>query len=273
MKAAISGLRELALVVDAGQVIRVDLGGRRQPANLENTHRLVYELGDAQFIDCADLDEVHGRLCQAVEEVDALQLALILLDATLSIDTRRDAATELEESFKHGRTLQYVERILHARALGVEHDLVGAKKLLGTPGSVREFLVRLAEAQPSIHRVEAAWARIEEGMFQSISRRDAYARLTRLGVVHAFVHEWEASRRPDTQAASDLSTIIEAWRRALATAARVSSYQGIAQRGATMSVLSARDSAGTNKRKARFQNPAQVNHAQVGLQNLENAHG
>lgn len=268
MKAAISGLRELALVVDDGQVIRVDLAGRRQPAHPEHAHRLVYELGEVQFIDCADLDEVHGRLCQAVEDVDALQLALILLDATLSVDTRRDAAIELEESFEHSsQTVHHVERILHARALGVEHDLVGASEF--ATGNVREFLVRLAEAQPSIRRVEAAWARIEEGLFQSISRRDAYARLTRLGVVHAFVHAWDASRKLVLQVVSDLSTIIEAWRRELATTTRLSSYQGIVQRGMTMSVLSARDAAGTNKHKARFRS----NRAQVDLQNLENAHG
>ncbi len=109
----------------------------------------------------------------------ALQLALVVLDRELSIETRRDAATELEALLP--RAGESLRAVLFARPLHEEHDLAGATTLATRPG-VRALLGELSAAQPHARAVFDAWERLPDRLFETPHhRRECRATLVRGG--------------------------------------------------------------------------------------------
>lgn len=186
MNAAISGTKGFALIVEKEAVHVIDLDGRLRSARADDVRRMLDEPGDAVFVDCEGIDDVRQQLREATNRADALQLALILLDPRLSSDTRRDACGELAELFEVDSTVEYVERVLYARPLGMDHDLPGARAL-ASARPVDEFLDRLHAVQRASAWVEAAWNRIPENMFLEAPRRKQFASFVQLGVVRELV--------------------------------------------------------------------------------------
>lgn len=186
MNVAISGTKGYALIVDGDTVDSIDLDGRRLPARIEDARRMLDEPGDTLFIECKDLAEVQQSLHAAADKADGLHLTLILLDPSLSSDTRREASGELAALFEVESTIEYVERVLYARPLGPDHDLPGAQAL-ASARLVVEFLDRLQAVQRASDWVQAAWNQIPEDMFIEAPRRETFANFVQLGVVRELV--------------------------------------------------------------------------------------
>jgi RNA polymerase sigma factor (sigma-70 family) len=186
VNAAISGTKGFALIVDGEAVDVIDLDGRRGSAQATHVRRMLDEAGDARFIECRDLADVQWQLKKAANAADALQLTLIALDSLLSRETRHAACMELAELFKLESVVEYVERVIYARPLGLEHDLPGAR-VLASASVVGEFMNRLHAVQVASTRVCDAWERIIESKFATVSRRDTFACFVQLGVVRDVV--------------------------------------------------------------------------------------
>jgi len=178
MNAVVSGQAGVALLIDgewlssfgAGQTAEMT---RRSPGEVP---LLLGDAKDLQFLEGVELEEVRSRLEQASREVDALHLALILLDESLEPDTRRTAAEELDELLAVDGNLRFVENVLYAHPLPRGADLVGA--LAACPGNddrSRHLLKRLGSLQSVITEVYFAWEQIREGLFDGKHDR-AYAR-------------------------------------------------------------------------------------------------
>jgi len=97
-----------------------------------------------------------------------LHLALILLDAELSPDTRREAADELMELMLSEGVTGWVEGVLYARPLPSEADLSGALSCCpGNAEAARSLLLRLSARQGEIRAVYSAWEQIPTAIFGS----------------------------------------------------------------------------------------------------------
>lgn len=115
-----------------------------------------YLLGDAQdlqFIEDVGIEDVSSRLALATSQMDALHLALILLDSELEVDTRRTAAEELEEELEKPDVARFVEGVLYAHPLPREGDLSGARssctgRTARVQGMLRNLIDRLAALKP-----------------------------------------------------------------------------------------------------------------------------
>jgi hypothetical protein len=175
MNAVISGQAGAAVLVDGDTLSSLRAGHpgevvRRSPGEVP---LLFGDAKDLQFLEGVELEEVGIRLEQATEEVDALHLALILLDESLAPDTRRTAAEELEELLEIGEVGRFVENILHAHPLPRGADLSGARASCpGTAKLTRHFLERLGSLQGAIAEVHFAWEQIPEDLFEGKRDRD-----------------------------------------------------------------------------------------------------
>ncbi len=177
MNAVVSGQAKVAVLLDGETLssLRTDRPGevvRRTPGEVP---LLFGDAKDLQFLEAVELEEVSSRLELASKEVDALHLALILLDESLEPDTRRTAAEELEEMLDLKGIQRFVENILHAHPLPRGADLAGA--LASCPGNAnltRRLLERLGSLQGVITEVYFAWEQIPEDLFEG-KRDRAYA--------------------------------------------------------------------------------------------------
>ena len=168
MNAVVSGQAGVALLLDGDTLSSLRAGHpgeviRRSPGEVP---LLFGDARDLQFLERVELEEVSSRLERASEEVDALHLALILLDESLVPDTRRTAAEELEELLEIEGNHRFVENILYAHPLPRGADLDGA--LAVCPGDVnlnRNLLERLRSLQAVITEVYFAWEQVPEGLF------------------------------------------------------------------------------------------------------------
>ena len=126
-------------------------------------------LGDAldlQALENVELEEVSRRLDFATAQMDALHVALLLLDGSLSTDTRQTAAKELQELMEDEAVTVFVESALFAHPLPADADLLGAFAACSQETErTRSFLQRLASLQDQITAVHLAWKRIPTAVF------------------------------------------------------------------------------------------------------------
>src|SRR5689334_13783151 len=99
MDAVISGRAGTALLVNGQMLLSFDVD---EPDALVPRAQsdLPYLFGDArdlQFLENTSQEQVRKRLELEYNVICALDLSLILMDATLSADVREEAAAELEE--------------------------------------------------------------------------------------------------------------------------------------------------------------------------------
>lgn len=188
MNAVVSGQAGVALLIDGEQLSSFHAG---RPAEITRRSAAQVPLlfGDAkdlQFLEAVELEEVRGRLERASDQVDSLHLTLILLDESLSHDTRRTAAEDLEELLAVEGNRPFVENVLYAHPLPRGADLAGARAVCpGTANLTRHFLEKLASLQGVIAEVYFAWEQIPEELFdrkrdrskaQSIAVREGFFR-------------------------------------------------------------------------------------------------
>jgi hypothetical protein len=178
MNAVLSGQAGIALLLDGEKLssLRADRPGEVIHRSPGEVPLLFGDAKDLQFLEAVGLEEVSSRLGQARDEVDALHLALILLDESLSHDTRRTAADELEEMLTVEGNQRFVENVLHAHPLPRGSDLIGARSLCpGYAERVRHLLEKLGFLQGVIAEVHFAWEQIPENLFDG-KRDRAYVR-------------------------------------------------------------------------------------------------
>ncbi len=128
VSAIVSGQSEVAILAHAEGLASLHAGRgmevvRRSPSEVR------FLLGDAQDLQAlenVELDEVSRRLDLATAQMDALHVALLLLDGSLSTDTRQTAAEELQELMEDETVTVFVESVLFAHPLPTDADLPGA---------------------------------------------------------------------------------------------------------------------------------------------------
>lgn len=167
MNAVVSGLSGVALLIEDDVFSSIHFGeGEVRPRRPSDFRLLFNGARDLQFLEDVDLAEVRRRLDLESTRIDALHLALILLDPELSHDTRRTAAEELDELLMDDAFACWVESVLYAHPLPRSGDLVGARSACtGRTQRTRAFLGKLESLQPVIAEVHAAWERIPTHRF------------------------------------------------------------------------------------------------------------
>lgn len=168
MNAVISGQAGVAVLVDGPRLASIHAGGDgdvvgRRP---EEVRFLLGDARDLEFVEDIEPGEVSRRLEIATSRYDALHLALILLDETLSPETRRCAAEELEELLENPEVGSFPEHVLHAHPLPRGADPAGAAEACThrTPRA-RSLLQQLVSLQPVVHEIYGAWDSIPTEVF------------------------------------------------------------------------------------------------------------
>ena len=169
MQAMISGRRGLAIVVDGGDIYRIDSS---QQATLTSqtvgqVHILLNGALDIQYCEDVTFDRTQELLALAISREEALQLLLILQDSELPSDIRSEAATEAETLIADRYCEREVLKIFlshphpNASSLGEVVELLAG---LQTP-SVLRILQTIESHQPEIEVVHGGWRTIPERCF------------------------------------------------------------------------------------------------------------
>jgi RNA polymerase sigma-70 factor, ECF subfamily len=172
--AVVSGQAGVALLLDGKKLSSIHFGGAGEvlPRNLSEVHLLLGGAGDLQVLKNVKLAQVRERLDLESTRADALHLALILLDADLSDETRRTAAEELEEELADDGIASWLEGVLYAHPLPASADLAGARSVFPEEaGRVVSLFGSLEELQGAITEVYRAWEGIPERLFGSSDNR------------------------------------------------------------------------------------------------------
>ena len=162
MDALISGTRGLAVLDDGKQLFALrpgeDLARRISPTAMRV---LLDDCRDLEQITVETATEAGARLEQAVNEQEALQALLFLLDDEFSSKLRTTLALALEEYLEDQHLQTFLESTLYARPLPSDGDLPGALRIANAASCQRvsTFLKQLEELQPTIAAVAAAWDR------------------------------------------------------------------------------------------------------------------
>src|SRR3954454_19793684 len=205
MNAVISGQAGVALLLD-GKDISVLRAGR--PGEVAHFHPseipfLLGEAKDLQFLESVDAAEARRQLELANDEMDTFHLALVLLDSSLSDDTRATAAEELEELLKIERFQVFVEKVLFAHPLPTGVDVSESAAYCEDYPLTRALLERIAHLQEAIAEVYIGWENVPENVFlgdedreyaQTIAVREGFFRdLVNMHVVAASVDSFLVS--------------------------------------------------------------------------------
>src|SRR3989442_2864137 len=200
MNAVISGTAGRALLIDGKSLKTFDVD---DPSNLVVRHQsdLPYMFGegrDLRVIENADLDSIAEELKTEADLALALDLTLISLDEELEEDIRKDAIQDLDELFTNPQVTEHLERIMYARPLPDDADVVGALKFCDQsrlPNSFA-FFEDLDRRQPLISKVSASWDIIPTKVFGDYERQSDFQRVAvREGLFRSFVITLE---RPST---------------------------------------------------------------------------
>jgi hypothetical protein len=169
VNAIISGQSGVAILAHAEGLASLPAGHgtevvRRSPSE---ARFLLGDAQDLQALENVELDEVSRRLALATTQMDALHVALLLLDGSLSPDTRQEAAAELQELIVEDRAITvFVENVLFAHPLPADADLPGALAACSQETEqTRRFLQRLTYLQDQITAVHLAWKMIPAVVF------------------------------------------------------------------------------------------------------------
>lgn len=174
MDAVISGHAGVALILDGGRLASIHVENSEEviPRQEAEIHLLFNGAKDLQFLADVDLEQVRAQLELAGARIDALHLALIVLDRELSEETRRQAALELNELLGLLEITDFLERVLYARPLPSSADWTGALELsfLQAP-KVQNLLIALVALQKTILEVHRAWEAIPARVFEREGER------------------------------------------------------------------------------------------------------
>ena len=163
MDIVISGHAGVALIVDGAALasIHMDQPEKVIPRQECEIHLLFGGARDLQFVADVDLEQVRAQLELSSAKIDALHLALIVLDPELSQEARREAVLELNELMDLLEISDSLERVLHAHPLPSSADLPGGLELSASQApKVQDLLLTLSSLQKAISEVHRAWEAI-----------------------------------------------------------------------------------------------------------------
>lgn len=226
MRAVVSGQAGIALLWDGNRLSSLHAGvdGPPVPRRPREIPLLLGAANDLEFLDRIERPQVAQKLARASDEADALHLALILLDATLPYDIRREASLELEELLDGPEIQEHLEKTFYARPLPAEADLAGALvHRAGPTERVGVFLRSLDSLQMAIAEIAWAWREIPDEVFGSPGERaEAQTAAMRGGLFRDLVRaraearEGEAFWRngllhPSVQILKNQRAVLQAW--------------------------------------------------------------
>jgi hypothetical protein len=202
MDAIVSGHAGVALLLNGGELrsLHYDRPEELIPRRASEVDLLFGGAKDLEVLENVETEQVIRYLDLATERIDALHLALILLDGDLSRETRQQAAMELEELLRQNGMQEQLERILFAQPLPRSADLPEALACCSSGDStVLCFLQALTKAQGTISEVRLAWEAIPNLAFGSEEERSlAQAVAVREGFFHRLVAQRASGKRIDS---------------------------------------------------------------------------
>lgn len=228
MNAILSGSAGVAILIDGGSLFSIDID-RLDEVVPRRPREVPYLLGDSedqQVVEDVDAETVKQLLDEAWRGAEALQLALILMDADLSDETRALAATELEEALGTESTREQVEAVLWSRPLPAEASIEGAIAFCESTGATnaRMMFEQIRARQVQIRDVWTTFEELPEPLFGDNAGDRARARvgLVREGAFREFVAAREESKsvaavaaavllKPGVKALQNCQAIVAAW--------------------------------------------------------------
>lgn len=202
MLAFISGRHDTAVVrsndswhtVTYGDEVPVD--GVSQEAAIA----LVGQIGDMQPITVESVANAQERLEQLVDQTEALDLFLILLNAEYSSETRKSSVEELEELLQYDEIRDHMQNILSASPLPTQADVDKAWSMVTPNGLTAKFLKTIVNLQPVITRVRNAWHAIDPSEIKSgHSKADVQRVMAQQGLFRVLVDDVSEQRRTLTK--------------------------------------------------------------------------
>lgn len=189
--AVISGQAGVALLIEGDHLASIHAGRSEEPVRCSpgEARFLLGDAKDLQFVEDAELAEIARQLEKETARVDALHLALILLDKTLDEGTRREAAQELDDLLADDNAAEFVENILFSKPLPEEADVACAcVEPLEGASKTKTLIERLSSSQQGIREVYGAWLEIPLELFGSEDEREQFLRdSARMGISRGLV--------------------------------------------------------------------------------------
>jgi tetratricopeptide (TPR) repeat protein len=189
MNAIVSGRSGRALIIEGEELKSVDID---EPFTFVSRKRsdLPYLFGDAadlRLLENTTTESVISLLTDDSNFTLALDLTLISLDGEVENDIRREALEGIEELFADSSIMERVEHVMYSHLIPDDGNLDGALDICPSELKVvSEFLLRLNERQPSIARVDEAWAAIPTKTFEGSENRNLFRRTAvKEGLFHA----------------------------------------------------------------------------------------
>jgi hypothetical protein len=175
MRTIISGQAGTAFVLDGEESWSIDVHDpdTRVPRRPSECALVFADASDLQFLENVSGDDVVRRLQEAVDNDEALYLALMIFDDKVDDDIRADAIPELEELLKQESVETYVQNVLFARPLpeGVDAEwtlrLVLRFCLSRNISRVLCLLGGVVSLRSIVKSVRDAWERIPPKLFAS----------------------------------------------------------------------------------------------------------
>lgn len=171
VEAIVSGQASVALFWEGEALYSLHPGG--EPVR-RRERDIAYLLGDARDLlhfQGIDRARVASELDLEVHRADALHLALMLLDAELERETRKEAAVDLEQLFVDPRVTECVESVLYSRPLPGEADVQGACVIARENSKVSQCFSELVRSQAQISEAWVAWQGIPDDHFDHPTAR------------------------------------------------------------------------------------------------------
>lgn len=200
MDAVVSGHAGVALLLDGEKLASIHFGEDGVvPRSPSEVSLLFSGAGDLRLFRNVEPEEVREQLDLESKRIDALHLALILLDSELSEETRQTAAEELEEELADQNMMNWLEGVLFAHPLPPSADLVGANAACSDSFErTRTLLLRLESHQPVVKEVCQAWEAIPLERFGTEKDRQyALSVLVREGVFRSLAAKKKAGEAID----------------------------------------------------------------------------
>ena len=240
MNAVVSGHSGVAVLIEGDSLSSIQTWDEEVlPRRPRDLRFLFNGARDLQFLEDVDLEEVRQQLDLQSTRIDALHLALILLDSDLTHDTRMTAAEELEELLADEGIVHWVEGVLYAHPLPKSGDLAGARSACTSRTErTRAFLDRLSSLQVVIAEVHQAWESIPTQSFGNTEDRQcALSTAVKGGLFRDLVEIRAAGkpvtnfvrrslRNPTLQEIGDTQHILTAWVRGLSSSSEEYSALG-----------------------------------------------
>ena len=192
MDALVSERGTVAFILDGNSMgwIRADDGHRVTPCSPADFNCILRDSGPLEALDGTSLPDVVQRLRLARDCDDALHLALIVLDAELSMSVRAEAAGELDDLLRDQHVAAKLKATLYAKPLPPSADLAGALAACvpDSAGRTHAVLQQLLGLQGAIRDVRRAWDAVPTGVFGSEQDRSEFqSAAVRLGLFREFV--------------------------------------------------------------------------------------